>query len=168
MTRRFALALLSSSALACGTAETGDGDADCLPSDTSGVEAPGAAILGLDAGGFAAIENGATLELELGTQGGWMVRPQVRIATSALGAGAGACVWIESTATIDGSADPISMVEVPQFSYDGATGLSRPLLVLLSFDLGAVEGRDATIEVRVEGPGAGTTASVDVSLVNDL
>lgn len=163
MTRTL-LALLCLSA--CGTAGSGD-DPDCLPSDTSGVDVDGAATLGLDAGGFAAIESGAALELELGTQGGWMVRPQVQFDAAALGAGDGACVWVESTATVDGSPDPISMFEVPEFAYEGGTGLSRPLLVLLSFDLEAVEGRDATIEVRVEGPEAGSTAAIDVSLVNE-
>jgi hypothetical protein len=148
----------------CGGEEVADPGCETL--ESSGVSVDGAATLGLDRGGFVAIEGGAALELELGTQGGWMVRPVVEIDAAALGASDSSCVWVESTATIDGSADPVSMPQVPRFTYGGGRALSTPLLVLLSFDLEAIEGRDATITVRVEAPAAGATTSADVRLVN--
>ena len=152
-------------AAGCGSEDEPDTLCDELVSSGNVVDS--GVTLGLgDPDTFEPIADGDELELELGTQGGWMVRPVARLDAAALGAGPDRCVWVETVAAIEGSADPVSLTQVPTFDYNRANVLSSPLLVLLSFDLEAVDGRQATIDVRIEGPDAASTASIDVELVN--
>lgn len=135
-----------------------------LPSSLPSID--GAATFGAgELDDFRAVEDGAAMELVLGIQGGWMVMPRVRVDAAALGASPGSCVRGTSTAVIE-DAPAVGMQQVISLTYAGDQALSQPLYILLSFDLDAIEGRHASIQLDVEGPDARARANARVFLVN--
>lgn len=145
----------------CGASD----DAPCNAHRADEVVADAVAI-GVGAPAFVPLADGSEMELDFGTQGGWMIRPVLRIAPERLGVEDPACVWVEVVTAVDGLEElPTTTISVP-FHEDGDHADSEPLLVLLAFDLEQVEGRSATITATVSGPVAQSTSVIAVDLVN--
>lgn len=150
--------------LGCGD----DPGPQCVDTDAGGPEVANAVALG---GGtpdnFVAASDGGTFELEFGTQGGWMVRPVVRIDSARLGADDQSCVAVHLEADVPGIT-PIPATHVfPQFHHQTGAGFTDPVIVFLAFDLLEVENQPCTLRVTVVGPAASSSTSAQVTLVNN-
>lgn len=152
-------------AIACAGPK--DSSPRCVDFEARADSVEGALSIGVNTGAdFESIESESQVELELGTQGGWMVRPTLRIDAESLSVDAQSCIWVSIEAQVEGMSQPISFLDAPSFAFEASMGYSEPLNVLLSFDLAALEGRAATLDVSVEGPSAAARTAVDVKLIN--
>jgi hypothetical protein len=142
------------------------------PPDCDDAVVPGAVIEGaleLGTGGpadFAPAADGSSMELARGSQGGWMITPTLAADQSALG-GDGACVHLSIDVDL-GSAEPAPHFEatVSDLAEDGGRWYTEPLLVLVSYDLPAVDERTATVTAIFEDDGVAARRQVAVRLEN--
>jgi hypothetical protein len=115
---------------------------------------------------FVPAADGSSLELARGSQGGWMITPTLAAGKAALG-GDGACVHLSIDVDL-GTVEPPPHFEgtASDMAEDGGRWYTEPLLVLLSYDLAAVEGRTATITAMFEDDGVAASRQVAVRLEN--
>lgn len=150
---------LAAALLCCAACTT-----DVPPSDACDGTETGASFsslrIGFDSGGsFVPVESGETMELVLGTQGGWMILPVLEAesteTTQAL------CVTLEAEVT--GHPDSITQRTRVRFEPSNGALYGGPLQFFLSFDVSALEDRAALLTAR-----AGTSeTSIEVVLANE-
>jgi hypothetical protein len=162
--RILAAALLALVAAACAA---GDDEADCAEPALPGALIEDALALGLaGSGSFQPVADGAAMELELGTQGGWMITPILAVDRRMM-ASDGACVHVSVQVDLGGGAAPIAFdMTVPELGGTDDHFYSEPLPVFLSYDVAALEGRAATITAVLEDDDVASTCQVAVELAN--
>ena len=106
---------------------------------------------------------GDTLELVLGSQGGWMVTPTLEVDLSAM-ATDGDCVRIDVSVDL-GDGQELPYVAILS-ELVGERWTSEPLQLFLSYDLAAVEGQTAFLAASLEDDGVVATAEATALLTN--
>lgn len=153
---RIAVAL-SLSCVACAT--------EVPPSDVcDGTEPTDAALSALRIGfemdgAFVPVESGETMELVLGTQGGWMILPVLEVETT--DATSAHCVSLEAEVT----GHPESITQSMRVRFEPSNGAlyGGPLQFFLSFDVASLDGRSALVTARI----GSAAESVEVVLANE-
>ncbi|HUS65655.1 MAG TPA: hypothetical protein VMZ28_13990 [Kofleriaceae bacterium] len=159
--------------VALALAAAGCGDDDSGPTCSTdllegGDEVPDGLRVGLGgpgAGAFAPIASGDDVELDMGTQGGWMVQPVARIDDAI---DASTCPRLVFTLLVDDLEVPGSYDLRTSFHQEDGAWISDPVQLFISLDVEALDGRGASLSASVTDGDA--TASVqldDLTLVNE-
>lgn len=157
-------------ALAGCAADAGPAGEDCGASpEASATWIEDAVALGLTGGGgnrFQPVADGASLELVLGSQGGWMITPVLAVDRSMM-ASDGACVHVAVEVDLGAGGQPIAFeVTLPELGGTDLHFYSEPLSVLLSYDLAELDGRTATITAVVTDDDVASSCQVAALLGN--
>ena len=161
-----ALALAAGCAADAGPA----GEDSCAAPEATTTWIEDALVLGLagggDGGGFQPVADGASLELVLGSQGGWMITPVLAVDRSMM-ASDGACVHVAVEVDLGAGGQPIAyQVILPEIGGTDLHFYSEPLPVFLSYDLTELDGRTATITAVVTDDDVASSCQVAALLGN--
>jgi len=173
MMPRPAILLLAAALTAAGCAADSQPADDCSQPLSPASMVEDAVVLGLAgadgaAGDFRPVADGGAMELELGSQGGWMITPTLAI-DRAMMASDGACVHVTVEVALDGNPamPPVGFdLMVPELAGTDDHFYSEPLPVLLSYDLAELDARTATISTTVEDDEVAASCQVAVRLEN--
>ena len=162
-------AILCAVCAACGTAGEPIEPGDCDPVGTTRPAEPAAHALAIGTGSgadFRPIGDAGSLELVLGSQGGWMVTPTLEVDLLAM-ASDRVCVALRVEADLGAGEAPLLDVLLGELGESGDRWYSDPLQVFLSYDLAALEGRSATLVATFRDDDLVATSQVSVLLTND-
>jgi len=139
---------------------------DCGTFQAGAPVAAGVAIGSGDAASFDAFADGADAELVLGSQGGYMIIPTVRIDAVAFGTdGQQACIDLE-TSIAGVSTSPISFGLPPLSNAGGYFHVER-LPLFLGSELSELEDESCRVTATLRDDGRTATGAVRVVLVDD-
>jgi hypothetical protein len=114
---------------------------------------------------FRALPDGASHDLVLGSQGGWMPAPVFRIDAEAFGTD-GECAFIDVDANVEGFAPRNYHFAVPKQPEDDPFWYVGSLPLFLSTEIDDVLGRSCMISATFSDDGVSASAEVTVMLVN--
>jgi hypothetical protein len=115
---------------------------------------------------FAPYEQGASEQLILGPQGGYMLTPTLRVDAASLGTD-GSCVFLDWEATVEEQPAQLAHFKIPDAGTSGDRYWYWEMLPLfLSRDLPSLVDRACSITVAFADDGVGTSSHVDVLLTH--
>ena len=156
-------------AVACGSTY-GGGQDDCgLRPDAIGQSQmlDGALQIGVRADGvFVPLVDSDTIELVLGSQGGWMVVPMLRVDSPELDDVD--CGWVELSGQVGDGSVTMNHVEPLRFAREGRFFESDDVFAFLTLDLTEVEGQPVSLEVVVDLGDRSAATALDATLVNEM
>jgi hypothetical protein len=140
---------------------------DCFSPVAGGPVAAEVAIGSGDAGSFQRFADGAEAELVLGSQGGYMIVPTVRVDALAFGlTGAGACIDLETS--IAGRVISSPSFGVPPLSNIGGYYYVERLPLFLASELSEVEDESCNVKATLRDGAREATGEARVRLVDDI
>ena len=158
-------------ALATFAAGCGGDDEQTCSTDLleGGDDVPDALRVGLGgagAGEFAPIASGDAVELDMGTQGGWMVQPVARIDAEAIDTSV--CPRLVYSLEVEGLDFAASYDLRTTFHETGSAWSSDPVQLFIAFDIAEVDGHSATLSASVtDGDATASVTLDDLTLVNE-
>ena len=165
-----AAAALTLALAGCAADAAGPDGEDCGASPEAATWIEDALALGVasggGAGGFQPVADGASLELVLGSQGGWMITPILAVDRSMM-ASDGACVHVAVEVDLGIGGEPIAFeVTLPELGGTDQHFYSDPLAVFLSYNLAELDGRTASITAVVTDDDVASSHQVAARLAN--
>jgi hypothetical protein len=169
-TKTLAAVLLALALAGCAADAASPGEEDCGASPEAATWIEDALALGLASdgapAGFQPVVDGASLELVLGSQGGWMITPILAVDRSMM-ASDGACVDVAVEVDLGIGGEPFAFqVTVPELGGTDQHFYSEPLPVFLSYDLAELDGRTASITAVVTDDDVASSCQVAALLTN--
>jgi hypothetical protein len=157
--------MVSAAPLACSSTDPHPAVTRCAEPTGDGRAVDGAVALGLgDPQTFVAFEDGASVSLIHGPQGGWMITPVIRADQARLGTD-GVCAYLDLEADVDGQ-EPLPLhFRLSELVEQGDYLFTEAIPFLLSFNVTALAGRSCVLSAAWQDDGRSATARASLTLV---